>query len=248
MQVRIYNDALQRGMSPNEAKVYVYLIACSNRLNNAVVRIDTVRAACAIGSRTTVHTAIQGLCRKGLISKYSRRNYDGDYIANGYTITQLHGGWFPLDTQSMQVFKLDKSSFLVYLFFLKCKRHNSRKVFPSLNKIARALRTCKNTVIKAIRILIEMAYIRKSRPSEKGRLNAYLILVVSVEIVNVECHRRGLLASPMINAIISVVKSVCRFVTTLPPFLLLSPKQRRRGRAFFCTQVVHFLDSNILTQ
>jgi predicted transcriptional regulator len=176
MKIRVHNAALQRNLTANEAKVYAYLIACSNRLNNAVVRIDTIREACCIGSRTTVYTALQGLAGKGLVHKYRRHSYDGNLIANGYSITPLRGGWFEVDTMRMEIFKLDKSSFLIYLFFLKCRRPKARKVFPSLNKIAKALATCKNTVIKAIKTLIRLCIITKSRPAQPGRLNLYLIL------------------------------------------------------------------------
>ena len=176
MRVRIYNEVFDRGLTPSEAKIYVYLIVCANRLNNAVVKIDTIRAACSISSRSTVSTAIQGLCSKGLINKYRRRSHDGDYIANGYNINQLRGGWFFFDTSNMNLFQLDKSDFYVYLFFMKCKRHNSRKVFPSLRRTAAALRLCLNTVITAIKNLLRLLLIRKSRPSSQGRLNVYIIL------------------------------------------------------------------------
>lgn len=240
MQIRIHNAALQRGLTPNEAKVYAYLIACSNRLNNAVVRMETIRAACGIGSRSTVCTAIQGLCSKGLIVKYNRRNHEGDFIANGYTITQLRGGWFTLDTRSMQVFQLDKSSFLVYLFFLQCKRHQSRKVFPSLAKIAAALRTCKNTVIKAIKDLIRLEFIRKSRPSHKGRLNVYLLLGAAVEALITKPTQHSVLISPILAGLIRFVKCICRFVAAFllgkKPAPARPPVFLRSGSAFFGQQ------------
>lgn len=231
MIIRIHNAALQRGMTANEAKVYAYLIACSNRLNNAVVRIDTIRTACNIGSRSTVCSALQGLGEKGLVFQYRRRNREGDYIANGYAISPLRGGWFEVDTNGMEVFKLDKSSFLTYLFFLKCRRARSRKVFHSLNKIARALAVCKNTVIKAIKRLVALHMIEKSRPVCPGRLNQYIFLnsaglsktdrmqlvEISVEDSDVFVKRYALksrfkrVAAALIGAIINSIRRLALF-------------------------------------
>ncbi len=109
---------------------------------------------------------------KGLIKKYTRRNYDGNYIANGYHIAPMKGKWF-LFPSTKQVFALSKAEFGVFLYLCKCRNKKGR-AFPSFTAIAEVLKVARNTVIEAIAGLVQGLFITKGE-KRPGKHNLYTV-------------------------------------------------------------------------
>lgn len=170
--MKVYNAIFDYALSANAVKVYLYLTRCQNALGTAAVKVSTISDKCAIQSAVSVHKAIAELEEKGLVSKYRRRCADGDYIANGYHITQLQGRWFSLSLKH-NPFALPKNSFLVYLYMLRCANRAGR-AWPSLRRMAEVLAVSKNTVLNAIQQLICGKWLRKCL-QWAGKHNLYVL-------------------------------------------------------------------------
>jgi hypothetical protein len=51
---------------------------------------------------------------------------------------------------------------MVYLYLCRCARNATGRAWPSLNKLAHALRISKNTILTAIKNLVEQSWLRKA--------------------------------------------------------------------------------------
>lgn len=173
--MKVPNAVVDYRLSPNAMKTYIYLLSCQNALGTAIVKTSTICSACAISSKDTVLKAVAELESKSLVVRYRRKNAEGNFIANGYYITQLRGGWFMLDTRT-GVLQLPKASFATYIYLKRCANRKNR-AFPSINKMATILRVCRNTIIAAIKDLVQRSFILKAilRP---GKHNLYRLCEV----------------------------------------------------------------------
>lgn len=159
-------------LAPNALKTYLYLTCCKNCLGTAAVKVKTIAEKCGMSSLATVHTALAELERKGLVTKYRRKNTEGNIIANGYHVKQLAGKWFVLPA-SGNALRLPKSTFVTYLYLCKCA-NRKRRAFPSLSTLARVLRISRNTVIEAIRHLVALRLVHKAQ-RWPGKHNLYTL-------------------------------------------------------------------------
>lgn len=172
MFIKVYHKVFDYRLSPNALKVYIYLTSVQNCLANAIVKVGTISTACAINSPSTVHAALAELEGKGMLVKYQRRNYEGNYIANGYYVKQLRGDWFPLPKDA-EAFALPKASFAAYLLLLKCRNKRNR-AFPSFNHMAKVLGLARNTIIAAIQDLVSKMLVWRAA-KWAGKHNLYVV-------------------------------------------------------------------------
>lgn len=179
--MQIFHSLFNYKLSSNALKVYVYLLYCQNQLGNAVVRISTIQEACNIASAATVQKSLHELESKGLVSKYRRRNMEGNTIANGYSITQLSGRWTPLSSNTAALLlQLPKTSVACYLYLLKCANRTTGKAFPSITKMQEVLKLARNSVVQAIKDLVDRHLLKKA-PLRAGKHNLYKLLAVCAE-------------------------------------------------------------------
>ena len=169
MKLKVHHQLLALGLSPNELKVYCYLMSCAAD-GIAIVRAGRIAERCQI-SRATVQTVCTSMAAKGVLSK-ANRYADGHFVANAYHLSTFTGRFFMLDADAA-VFGLSGSVFATYLALL-CHRGRSGKAFPSLRKLASALCLCRNTIISAIRQLVSLKLIIKAA-LRAGKHNLYLI-------------------------------------------------------------------------
>lgn len=196
MYVKVYRTVFELGLSPNAMKIYLYLCHIQNCLHNAIVKADTVCSRCNIASRSTVFAALAELEAKGLIKKYKRMDRNGDQIANGYHMnTAPHcGKWF---LAPVQVFKLERSAFAVFLFLFSCSNKKGR-CFPSLTKIMAALHLACKTVIEAIRTLVGLGLVLKAA-HWPGRHNLYIVKKAKKE--DAGCNRRQSISTATVQLV-----------------------------------------------
>lgn len=171
-RMKVYHELMSYGLSLNALKICLYLHTCMNELHTAQVATRTIAANCRIASHATVARCIRELEQKGLIKKYTRRNYEGEYIANGYHIKPVRGKWFFFPSYK-EVFALNKAEFAVYLYLCKCRNTKGRS-WPSFNAMAAVLQVAKNTIINAIDGLISAKLITKGK-LRPGKHNLYMI-------------------------------------------------------------------------
>ena len=173
---RVYHSLFDYQLSANALKVYVFLTTCQNALGTATVRIGVIAARCGISSPTTVQAALGELQEKGLVRKFRRKLQDGQYISNGYDITQLSGAWFLFPTDAA-VLTLPKASFAAYLYLHKCVKNtkgSTRRVHPSYQRMADVLHMARNTIIAAIADLVSRFLLWKAQQWH-GKHNMYVL-------------------------------------------------------------------------
>lgn len=208
--MKVSNNIFKFGLSPNAMKVYIYLTCCQNCLGMATVRARTIAAACDISSLATVHTVIHELEAKNLVVKFQRRDAAGDYIANGYDITQLGGKWFWVPG-IMNILKLPKSSFVTFLYLRKCARPRTGNAFPSFNRMASDLHTCRNTIIAAINDLIGRLLILKAK-IRPGKHNLYKVYACAP--IGTQAQKNSAVCSPRYFST-NVNSNIYNFCTTI---------------------------------
>lgn len=169
MKLKVHHQLLAMGLSPNELKVYCYLMSCATD-GIAIVRAGRIAERCQI-SRATVQTACTSMAAKGVLSKVNRYA-DGHLVANAYHLSTFTGRFFMLDADAA-VFGLSGSVFTTYLALLSHRGRNG-KAFPSLRKLAVALRLCRNTIIRAIRQLVSLKLVVKAA-LRSGKHNLYMV-------------------------------------------------------------------------
>ena len=113
MKLKVHHQLLAMGLSPNELKVYCYLMSCATD-GIAIVRAGRIAERCQI-SRATVQTACTSMAAKGVLSKVNRYA-DGHLVANAYHLSTFTGRFFMLDADAA-VFGLSGSVFTTYLAF-----------------------------------------------------------------------------------------------------------------------------------
>lgn len=229
MDLRIPNDLLSMGLTPNELKVYCYLLACASG-GVAIVRSVRIAERCQM-ARGTVVSAVAGLKAKGMLQAQNRY-IDGHYAANLYRLASLGGRYFVLPL-TPHIFALGGSTFATYLALLKHRGKNG-KAFPSLSRLAGLLALCRNTIIKAIKQLLSLGLIRKA-PIRPGRHNLYLFF----------CSFRKKGKELPVAAESSKNKSAhqntfCRKFTIALTALFV------KIHSFFSSKVVHFLNNKAL--
>ena len=169
MKLKVHHQLLAMGLSPNELKVYCYLMSCATD-GIAIVRAGRIAERCQI-SRATVQTACTSMAAKGVLSKVNRYA-DGHLVANAYHLSTFTGRFFMLDADAA-VFGRSGSVFTTYLALLSHRGRNG-KAFPSLRKLAVALRLCRNTIIRAIRQLVSLKLVVKAA-LRSGKHNLYMV-------------------------------------------------------------------------
>lgn len=176
MFLKVPNAVFNQGIKGNALKIYLYLLSCQNRLGTATVRVATIQEKCAIDSPDTVRAALDLLEDKGLLHKSHRKNYDGNFIASRFDLTQLHGSWFAVD-MAIHPFRLDKSAFAVYLFLLKNRRvgRSGSQACPSLFALVHALSLAKNTILSALNVLAQLGLVIKAA-LWAGKHNLYMLV------------------------------------------------------------------------
>lgn len=172
MYLKVYNQVLSLGLSPNELKVYLYLSHCANALGAATVRTRTIQEQCAISSAVTVRAALGAIETKGLVRRTRRFDSQGQSISNKYQLSTLQGRWFALKLDHSP-FQLSKAAFAVYLY-LCSKADRVGRAFPSLTLISSILTLSRQTVVTAIRNLVEYGFIRKAE-RWAGKHNLYFL-------------------------------------------------------------------------
>lgn len=153
------------GLSPSELMTFCAVSSIKNQLSFAVCSAKALSARTGMSVRT-IRRALDGLQARGLLRRSDRRRYDGSRAANGYTVSRVSGGMFKV-SRSIWRHMLDAGSFMVYLFLTKKMDNRTRVAYPSLHKIAGALRICKNTVIAKIRLLQQRLLIDKTHQRRK---------------------------------------------------------------------------------
>ena len=176
--VKVPVQLLECGLSANEMKLFVYLLSIQHKKETIAVRIRTIQQRLDIASHTTVQSALRGLEAKGLLTRRARQDRTGRKISSCYKLTELRGAWFPLDI-APTLWKLGKSSFSVYLYMIFLCRANSR-AWPSYTALAKALHMAKNTIITAVKELIQGGFLLKSA-LWKGKHNLYTLFAPSAE-------------------------------------------------------------------
>ena len=97
MKLKVHHQLLAMGLSPNELKVYCYLMSCATD-GIAIVRAGRIAERCQI-SRATVQTACTSMAAKGVLSKVNRYA-DGHLVANAYHLSTFTGRFFMLDADA----------------------------------------------------------------------------------------------------------------------------------------------------
>lgn len=177
MFLKVANALLQLRLSPAALKVYVYLSYCSQG-HKAIVKISTIQARCNIRSHTTVYKAISELIEHGLVQRERRKNYDGAIIANAYIVRELPGRWFKL-ARPVSAFCLDNRAFAVYLHY--CQSARKGRAWPSLRRTAAMTRLCRNTVIRAVRLLQRLLGLIRQAWRPKTGNNVYAVTVLDIK-------------------------------------------------------------------
>lgn len=229
MNLRIPNDLLNMGLTPNELKVYCYLMACASN-GTAIVRSVRIAERCQM-ARGTVVSALAGLQNKGMIQT-ENRYVNGHYAANLYKLANLGGRYFVLPL-AQGTLALAGSTFATYLALLKHRGKNG-KAFPSLSRLADLLALCRNTIIKAIKQLLTLGLVCKA-PIRPGRHNLYLLFAASPQ------KRKELPVAPESpkNKSASQNTFCCKLRIALSRLFV-------KIQSVFSSKVVHFLDNKTL--
>lgn len=172
--LKVSHQIFDLGLSPNELKIYLFLVKCQNCLATATVRVSTICEQCAISSATTVREALRRLELRSLIQRKHRHSLNGLCISTQYTIRQLGGKWFRL-WLGVRPFTMDKSAFAVYLYLCQQRIAYSGKACPSQNRIAAAVGLARHTVHEAVKRLAALGALIKA-DFWKGRHNLYTVL------------------------------------------------------------------------
>lgn len=215
MFLKVPNELLQLHLSPAALKVYVYLSYCA-RDRKAIVKVATIQSRCNIRSHTTVYNALAELTTHGLVQRERRQNFEGAIIANAYIVTQLPGRWFKLP-RPRTAFCLDNRAFAVYLHY--CRSARSGRVWTSLRQTASKTGLCKNTVIRAVRLLQRLFGLIRQAWRLKAGNNVYAVqelneqkrtLLVSnnKQRSTVQDQTIKMSCSPIINALFGFVKGL----------------------------------------
>ncbi len=177
MFLKVSNDLFQMSLPPAAMKVYVYLSYCAKN-HKAIVKVSTIQNRCNIHSPATVYKALKELSDRGLVRKERRQNYEGAIIANAYTVKALPGKWFKL-INPLAAFCLDNRSFVVYLYY--CRKSRKGVAWPSLRRTASETRLCKNTVIRALRLLQKLLGLLRMSWQLKAGNNVYSIAALAIK-------------------------------------------------------------------
>ena len=164
---KLSNDILDRGLTPNELKVAVYLYSCVRRGNCFVsVKQSTIACKCGIRKVETVGSIIGRLQRKGVIERVSR-----PHKANGQLGTYIYKlkaiaskGFFKVKRYILG--KLTGVQLRMYLFVCRAVTKKN-EMWNSFNDIAQALQIARKKVIAVINELVGLGFIRKLRVLKK---------------------------------------------------------------------------------
>ena len=164
---KLSNDILDRGLTPNELKVAVYLYSCVRRGNCFVsVKQSTIACKCGIRKVETVGSIIGRLQRKGIIERVSR-----PHKANGQLGTYIYKvkaiaskGFFKVKRYILG--KLTGVQLRMYLFVCRAVTKKN-DMWNSFNDIAQALQIARKKVIAVINELVGLGFIRKLRVLKK---------------------------------------------------------------------------------
>ncbi|WP_312641522.1 helix-turn-helix domain-containing protein [Hydrogenoanaerobacterium sp.] len=164
--IKLPDAVFNFNLNATELMVYTALQKHANIFGRCIVKHSTI--AQLIGASTgTVSRATRALESKGLIFIHACRNKKtGDQIANGYTLESFTGGYTKLPA-NIHAYKLPKSVFKVYVYFLKCRCEKSLQAVPSLSQMVSVLHMSKRTVIDAVNYLQERMYLSKERYERK---------------------------------------------------------------------------------
>ena len=167
--VKLENRLFSYHLNGNEMKLYLCLKHYSFADGCATVKMETICRFCRF-SVATAYKALATLERNHLVVK-SNRYANGQYIANGYQVVQLGGGWSKLP---LAAFELGRSNFLVYAYLCRCQRFGN-KAWASYTAIAQAIKVSRTTAIEAIKELRRVGYLLKAaiRP---GKHNLYFLI------------------------------------------------------------------------
>lgn len=163
--IKLPNRIFGFHLNAAELMTYTALKASANVFNFCTVKHSTL--AEKIGASTdTVARAVSGLERQGLLHIKVRYNTSGNRIANGYTLTALHGSYTKIPT-NIFYYRLPKSVFKVYLYLMKCRDNKSLVAVPSLAELSSNLGMSKRTVVDAVKYLNDHAIIYKASYNRK---------------------------------------------------------------------------------
>ena len=235
MFLKVSNELLQLRLSPAALKVYVYLTHCA-RDRKAVVKVATIQSRCNIRSHTTVYKAIGELEAAELVRRERRQNYEGAIIANAYIVREVPGPWFKLP-RPVSAFCLDNRAFAVYLHY--CRSARKGRAWPSLRRTASMTKLCKNTVIRAVRLLQRLfGLIRQSWRPRAGN-NVYAVSILDIKKWTLPVSHNEQRATTQDQ--ITEQKSCSFIISTLSRIV----KALRRKISLFLPGVVHFLENSL---
>ncbi|MBE6906096.1 MAG: helix-turn-helix domain-containing protein, partial [Ruminococcaceae bacterium] len=171
----IGNKLFGFGLSPAEALVFCAVRSFRNPLFFAVCNAERISGKTGLSIRT-VYRALEGLQNKGLLGKVKRHRDGGYRASNGYHVAHVGGGQFKVE-RNIWKYRLDASSFLIYLYLSKCINNQNRNGFPSLRKIERILGLSRTTIIAKIRELHRLGLLQKfhQRKGSGYRCNGHTV-------------------------------------------------------------------------
>ena len=91
-----------------------------------------------------------------------------------------NGEWYWVQREVLSSKEINASDKLVYSALAYFAHNKTQECFPSYTKICELVNLHKNTVIKAIKALIEYGFISKKK--EKGRSNYYELLKIRTSL------------------------------------------------------------------
>lgn len=138
--IKIPNDIFKLNLSGTALKLYVYILSVQ-RGGKLTVKYETIRQRINVASDATVSSALQELINTGLIVRTHRFTSKDLYAANRYTVRQFasESGYFLVDASDVML--LQRSSVIVYLYYLKCASTRQKQPVSVLRYIDMPLLT-----------------------------------------------------------------------------------------------------------
>ena len=148
--IKIPSVVFQLGLTPLQLLVYAGIVSLKSKANYTIATGNTIAKRCNI-SRNSVYTAVNALEEFGLIQITNNIN-NGKNAANSYCINNIDGNFVKL-SYSIFKFNLSPSEFVAYVA-IKSKCNHVNRAFPSLRQISKQAHICIDTVISAVKRLV----------------------------------------------------------------------------------------------
>lgn len=148
--IKIPSVVFELDLTPLQLLVYAGIVSLKSKANYTTATGNTIAKRCNI-SRNSVYAAIKALEELGLIS-ITNNIKNGKNTANSYYISNIGGNFVKLN---YSIFKsnLSPSEFATYVA-IKSKCNHANRAFPSLRQISKQAHICIDTVISAVKELV----------------------------------------------------------------------------------------------